>query len=90
MHDGRWSHEGLMMAPPLPLPQLGALSDSHLCGLAVLCRHLASVNSWAGLMLVQRGRGGWWVDQTHPFGNSEVVLKVKVNCIMSVHSTTYC
>ena len=75
-----------MMASPLPLPQLGELSDSHLCGLAVLCRYLTSINSWAELTLVQRGRGGWWMDQTHPFGNSEVVLKVKAHCVMSVHS----
>lgn len=75
-----------MMAPALPRPQLGELSDSHLCGLAVLCVHLPSVNSWTELTLVQRGRGRWWVEQPHPLGKLEMVLKVSTACT-TCHST---
>ena len=75
-----------MMAPALPRPQLGELSDSHLWGLAVLCVHLPSVNSWTELTLVQRGRGRWWVEQPHPLGKLEVVLKVSTACT-TCHST---
>ena len=66
---------------PLPHPQLSKLSDSHLCGLAVLCVHLITINNWRELTLIQRGRGGQWVDQTHPLANSEVVLKVSTSYV---------
>ena len=70
-----------MVAPPLPHPQLGELSDSHLCGLAVLCVHLVTINSWREVKLIQRWRCGWWANQTHPLANSEILLKVSTNCV---------
>ena len=47
----------------------------------MLCVHIASSDSWAEVTVDQRGRGAWWVEQTHPLGNSEVVLKVNATAL---------